>query len=89
MPAPETAPAPLFGSGDEVRAEWVAFEVTAHGQEVLFFLHGKRLESALLQVAAAWIVVVSVPALGMSQTEPADKPRQFPVLVRLESRNGS
>lgn len=88
MPAPETetAPVPLFGPGDKPRAQRVAFDVTANGEEGLFLLHGKRLVSALIQVAPARIVVVGVSALRMHQTQPTAKPRQFPVLVRLDGQ---
>ncbi len=49
---------------------------------MVVLLHGEGLEAALVEVAAADVVIVGVPALGVRQGQPAEEARQLPGLLR-------
>ena len=53
LPAKETAPAPVFGPGGQIRPQGVAFDIAGRGEQVLVFLNGKRLEASLIDVTRA------------------------------------
>ena len=63
-------------------AQGIAFHIPADGQKVLVTLHGKRLESSLVQVAAAGTLPVRVPALRVSEGDPAGEGRELAILPR-------
>jgi len=82
IPAIETAPAPVFGPLHQLRSQSIAFHITAQSQKVVILLHGKRLESTLVKVTGPGRLAMRVPALCVSQRQPANKTRQFTVFLR-------
>ena len=60
----------------------VSLDIAVQRQIVLVRLDRERLESSLVQMAAADILVVGMPALRVPQRQPAYEIRQFAVLLR-------
>ena len=48
MGAPQAAPTPILGALDQFRAQGIAFDVAANGQEMGVVLYDERLEAALI-----------------------------------------
>ena len=74
-PAIQTAPAPVFGARDQVRAERIALDIPADRQAMLVILHGKRFEPPLIQMPRPRTLPISMPALRVSQRQPTHEPR--------------
>ena len=86
---PQAAPVPLFGAVYQIGLERVALHVPADLQKMVIFLDGKRFESSLIKmtgpgISAMSVPALSVPALSVCQRHPADKSRQFPIVVRFD-----
>lgn len=73
VPAIETAPTPVFRTFHQLRPQSIAFRIPAHRQKVVIVLNRKRFESPLIQMTRTSGFAMSVPALRMSQGQPADK----------------
>ncbi len=82
VPAMETAPTPVFRTFHQLCPQSIAFHIPAHRQKVVIALDRKRLESPLIQMARTSRFAMSVPALCMSQCQPADKARQLIIFLR-------
>ena len=81
-PPRETAPTPLSGPQNQIGAECVAFDVSAHRQKMDIRLDREGFEASLVQVTRSRGTAVSVPALRTRQREPFCETRQFAVLLR-------
>ncbi len=67
---PCTRPTPRFSLFGQLCPHRVPFDVSQHGVEVVVRLDGKRLETALIQVARSRSVIVCVPTLRMGDRQP-------------------
>ena len=75
----QASPTPVFRASAQPGPQGIAFRVPQDGEVMVVFLNGKRLESALVKMAATGRVAVGVPALGMRVREPAEKFGEFAV----------
>jgi hypothetical protein len=85
LPAEKAGPLPLFGFPHEIRSQRVSLHVACERVKVVVFLNGKRLEAALVNVARSARMTMRMPALGVRQCQPADKPREFALLSRPDN----
>ena len=51
--SPQTGPAPLFGSGDDLGAQRIAFDVAAESVKAVVRFDGKRFAPALVDGAGS------------------------------------
>lgn len=82
LPMKQTRPSPLFRSSAQIGSQSIAFDVPTDRQKMVVFLNGERFESPLVKVPRSRRSVMRVPALSVSQGQPAHEPRQIPVLAR-------
>lgn len=81
---PRNLRAPTPFSLVQARTQRIALHIAAHGQKMLVLLYWKRLEAALIQVAAAGVVVMGVPSLRVRQGQPSYEAGQRIVAARPE-----
>jgi len=62
----------------------VAFDVTAHRQEVLVVLDGKALKTSLIEMSFACIVIMRVVTLRVGRRDPAKHPSHLTILLRTD-----
>jgi len=86
MHAPQTAPWPLLGALYQIRAQSVALDVTANGEEMDVLLYGKGLEASLIQVPGSGGRAMSVPALHMRESYQAHEIGEVSVLLRPQNQ---
>ena len=73
---------PVVAVGDEIGAEWIAFNVLQNFEVVLGCLDGKALEPALIKVADTCCSVCGVPSLGVGHCYPLHKYREIAIIAR-------
>lgn len=78
---PQAAPAPVFRPLDKVCPQRIAFDVTAHGQQVSIGFNREGYKPPLVEVALTGSAAERMPALRMSQCQPPGKSRQVIVFA--------
>jgi hypothetical protein len=76
---PITRPTPILCARDDSGPNGIAFDITAHRQEVAIRLNRKRFEPALVNTTRAQSAMVRVPALAVCRCEPLHEPREFTI----------
>jgi hypothetical protein len=86
MNTPQTAPSPLLGAVNQIRAQSVSLDVTANGEEMDVLLHGEGFEASLIKVPSSGGRAMSVPALHMRERYQAYEIGETPVLLRPQNK---
>ncbi len=76
---PQTRPAPVLCTNDQIRAQRIALDVPAHDQKMTIRLHREGFEAPLVQMAGSGRAMMCMPALGVGQRHPGHELGELPI----------